>query len=83
MKLEAEIIDPISIGAGILAKLQKGSTVAFQRRKVNNEVWLPVRVEASLNGRLLLLKGINIHEITEYSEHKKYTVDTILKFGTP
>ena len=82
-KLEAEIIDPISIGAGILAKVQKGSKLAFERRKINNEIWLPVRVDASLNGRLLLLKGINMREVTEYSDHKKYTVDTQLKFGEP
>jgi hypothetical protein len=80
-KLEARVIDPISIGAGLLAKLQAGSTLAFERRKVNNEIWLPVRAEASLNGRMLLLKGINLREVTEFSEHKKYTVDTILTFG--
>jgi len=44
-RLEAEIIDPISIGAGILAKLQKGSTLTFERRKINGEIWLPVREE--------------------------------------
>ena len=80
-KLEAEIVDPISIGAGLLAKLQKGSTLAFERRKINNEIWLPVKVEAVVNGRLLLLKGLNIHQVTEYSEHKKYSVDTVLTFG--
>jgi hypothetical protein len=80
-KLEAEIIDTISIGAGLLAKVQKGSRLTFERRKINDEIWLPVRVDASLNGRLLLLKGLNQREVTEYSDHKKYTVDTILKFG--
>jgi hypothetical protein len=79
-KLEAEIIDPISIGAGLLAKVQKGSKVIFERRKINNEIWLPIRVDAVLNGRLFLLKGLNLHQLTEYSDHKKYTVDTILKF---
>jgi len=82
-KLEAEITDPISIGAGLLAKVQKGSKLTFERRKINKEIWLPVRVDASLNGRLLLLKGINMREVTEYSDHKKYTVDTQLKFGEP
>jgi hypothetical protein len=80
-RLEAEIIDTISIGAGLLAKVQKGSRLTFERRKINDEIWLPVRVDASLSGRLLLLKGINQREVTEYSDHQKYTVDTILKFG--
>src|SRR5215831_11938855 len=57
-RLEAQVNDPISIGAGILAKLQKGSTVNFERRKINNEIWLPVKVDAALNARLLLIKGL-------------------------
>ena len=80
-RLEAEVIDTISIGAGLLAKLQAGSTLSFERRKINNEIWLPVKAEASLSGRMLLLKGINMREVTEFSEHKKYSVDTILTFG--
>jgi hypothetical protein len=80
-RLEAEIIDPISIGAGLLAKLNKGSMLAFERRKINNEIWLPVRVDASLSGRMFLMKGLNIHDVTEYVDHRKYSVDTILNFG--
>ena len=80
-KLETQVNDPISIGAGILAKLQRGSTLNFERRKINDEIWLPVKVEVNLNARLLLFKGFNFRQIDEYSDHKKYTVDTILKFG--
>jgi hypothetical protein len=81
VRIEAEIIDPISFGAGLLAKLQKGSSVTFERRKINNEIWLPVRAEILVNGRLFLLKGLNVRDVTEYSGHQKYSVDTIIKFG--
>jgi len=80
-RLEAEVIDPISIGAGLLAKLNKDSTVAFERRKINAEIWLPVREEATLNAKVLLLKGYNLREVSEYSEHKKFGVDVQLIFG--
>jgi len=80
-RLEAEIIDPISIGAGILAKLQKGSTLNFERRKINGEIWLPVRAETLLNARLLMLKGYNVRQILEFSEHKKFGADVELIFG--
>ena len=76
-----EVIDPISIGLGILAKLQKGASIVAERQKFNDEIWLPMRTEITLNARVLLLKGFNIRLINEYSEHKKYTVDTILKFS--
>jgi hypothetical protein len=80
-RLEAEIVDPISIGAGILAKLNKGSTIAFERRKINGEIWLPVKSEATLNAKVLMLKGYNLREVSEYSEHKKFGVDVHLIFG--
>jgi len=80
-RVELEVIDPISIGLGILAKLQKGASIVADRRKFNDEIWLPMRTEITLNGRVLLVKGFNIRWINEYSEQKKYTVDTILKFS--
>ena len=80
-RVEMEIIDPISIGLGILARLQKGASIVAERRKFNGEIWLPVKTEITLNARVLLLKGFNIRLINEYSDHKKYTVDTILRFS--
>jgi hypothetical protein len=78
-RLEAEATETISIGAGILARVSKGSTFTFERRKINDEIWLPVRAELLLNGRLMLLKGLNQRQIAEYSDHRKYTVDTVVK----
>jgi len=79
-RLDAEVVDNISIGFGMLAKLQKGAHVFEERKKVNDEVWLPARVEVSLDARILLLKGVNVKQIVEYSDHRKFSVDTILKF---
>jgi hypothetical protein len=80
-RVEMEVIDPISIGLGLLARLQKGASIRAERGKFNGEIWLPVKTEVTLNARVLLLKGFNIRLVSEYSDHKKYTVDTILKFS--
>jgi hypothetical protein len=77
-RLEAEVIDPISIGMGVLARLQKGTRIVAERHKFNGEIWLPARLEALVGARLFMLKGFNIQQIVEYSDHKKFTVDTIL-----
>jgi hypothetical protein len=79
-RVEMEVIDTISLGFGILARLQKGATLKAERQKFNDEIWLPMRTEVTLKARFLVLKGFNLRQITEYSEHKKYSVDTILKF---
>ena len=80
-RVEMEVVDPISIGLGLLAKLQKGASITAERQKFNDEIWLPVKMEITLNARVLLLKGFNIRQLVEYSDHKKYSVDTILKFS--
>lgn len=80
VKVEAEVIDGINIGAGLLAKLQNGSTMSVQLRKINEEIWLPEKFEMFLNGRLLLLKGLKMQVVVEFSNHKKFNVDTILNF---
>src|SRR5207245_1870683 len=56
-RVELGVIDPISIGLGILARLQKGASIKAERQKFNDEIWLPVKTEVTLNARILLLKG--------------------------
>jgi hypothetical protein len=76
-RVEADVFDDLSLSR--LAKLRKGTRVTAERRKFNDEVWLPARAEVSLVARLLV-RGFNIKETIEYSGHKKFTVDTILSF---
>jgi hypothetical protein len=80
VRLEIEAMEPVKIGFGLLARLQKGARITSERRKFNDEVWLPVRAEVSIDLRLLLLKGLRIRQVLEYTDHQKYSVDTILKF---
>jgi len=80
VRLDAEVFETISIGFGVLAKLQKGTHILSERRKFNDEVWLPARTELLFGARLFMLKGFNLQQIVEYSDHQKFTVDTILTF---
>jgi hypothetical protein len=80
VRLDAEVFETISIGFGVLAKLEKGTHILSERHKFNDEVWLPARTEILFGARLFMLKGFNIQQIVEYSDHKKFTVDTILTF---
>lgn len=80
-RVEVEVIDPISIGVGILAKIQKGSKASMEWRKINEEIWLPYKREFAASARVLLLKGMRRNEATEFSNYKKSSVDTELKIG--
>src|SRR5215813_8312142 len=52
VRLEVEAIEHVNIGFGLLAKLQKGARITNERKKFNDEVWLPVKVEVSIDLRL-------------------------------
>src|SRR5262245_2765324 len=41
VRAEGHLVDPVSFGLGVLARLHKGAIASFTRRKVNDEIWLP------------------------------------------
>ena len=76
VKLEAEAIDTLSFGLGVLARLHKGARLSFLRRKVNGEVWLPAVVSYQGSARVGLLLTLRRGGTSEYSGYRKYSVDT-------
>lgn len=83
VRVELEAIDTISFGLGIFARVQKGTTLRFERLKINDEVWLPARSSAHPKARIALLKKIDLEIVSEYSDYRKFTVDTSVTFGPP
>ena len=79
VRLDAELIDNFSIGFGLLAKMQKGAHIYVERQKINDEIWLPAAAAVSVNGRVLAMK-VNRRITVEYSDYKKFNVDTVIKF---
>ena len=76
VKLEAEAIDTLSFGLGVLARLHKGARLSFLRRKVNGEVWLPAVASYQGSARVGLLLTLRRGGTSEYSGYRKYSVDT-------
>ena len=83
VRVEIEAIDDLSIGLGLLARIHKGTTATYQRRKVNDEVWLPAQVTWTATARVLLLKSLRVRGIAEFSGYRKFTVDTSTTYATP
>ena len=76
IRVEAELIENYSVGAGILARLNQGATLVFQRQKVNNEIWLPSEARFTGAARVLLLKRIRMDATSQYYDYRKFTVET-------
>ena len=83
VKLEAEGIDDLKSGLGVLVKLHKGAQLSFLRRKVNGEVWLPAVVSYHGSARVGLLVTLRRSGTSEFSGYRKYSVDTIAGFSKP
>jgi hypothetical protein len=83
VRLEAEAVETASFGLGLLARVHKGSRVAFERRKVNGEAWLPASASYTATARVLLLKMLRVGGTSEFSDYRKFGVTTDLKIGTP
>jgi hypothetical protein len=83
IRIEVDLVDSISIGLGLLAKLSPGAHATFQRRLVNNEIWLPAEARFTGSARLLLLKGLRMDGAIQYSDYKKFSVGTDTSFSLP
>jgi hypothetical protein len=83
VRAEIEAIDDLSFGLGLLARVHKGTVATFQRRKVNNETWLPEQVTWTASARVLLLRRLRIRGVSEFSGYRKFTVDTATTYKSP
>jgi hypothetical protein len=83
VRAEIEAIDDLSFGLGLLARVHKGTVTTFQRRKVNNEIWLPEQVTWTASARVLLLKRLRLRGASEFSGYRKFSVDTSTTYKSP
>jgi len=74
-KVRAEFTDTVSFG-WVVARLHKGSQFEIQQVRVNDEVWLPQRIDVKLDARVALLKGINENVHVTYKDYRKFRTDT-------
>jgi hypothetical protein len=84
VKLRGDVLDTMSFG-WVIARIHKGSQFELQQTRVNEEVWLPLRVDVRLDARVALLKGVNEDFHVTYSEYRKFRTETKIVpiAGTP
>jgi hypothetical protein len=83
VRIEAELLSNMSFGLGFVAKLNKGMRLVFQRRRVNEEVWLPASAHFTGTGRLLVFKGFRIDQEMVYSDYRKFSIESGFKISGP
>jgi hypothetical protein len=83
VKLNVDAIRDLNIGFGMLARMNTGTQMSFVRRMVNGEAWLPARADYTIRARVLMLKRYDQGGTIEFSNYRKFSVDTSTTIATP
>ena len=81
-RVEAETTDTISWGL-FLARLNSGAKMVFEQTEVNSELWLPKRLLLTGSGRVGLIKRLARDEEIEWSNYRKFSVDSKIVTDPP
>jgi hypothetical protein len=71
-KIQVETVDTISWGL-FLVRIHKGSQIALEQTRVNNEIWLPSKLLVTGGARVALLMNANVDLESDYSKYKKFS----------
>jgi hypothetical protein len=75
--LDVSFDDNFRVAGGLVATIQKGSNFHFEQSPVNGELWLPTGAEATMQARVLLLKGIRQHFTERDTDFKRFNVEAM------
>jgi hypothetical protein len=76
VRLEAQLVENLGVGPVRIARLQKGASAYFVRRKVNGEIWLPSEARFTGRAKMLLVFGGRLDVTSRYFDYRKFSVGT-------
>ncbi len=82
VRIDAELLDALGVGPAGVFRLQKGARAHFQRRRVNDEIWLPAEARFSGAAKVLLFLVGRLDARSEYSDYRKFSVTTSTEVGS-
>jgi hypothetical protein len=62
----------VSIGWGVVAKVDRGSGFDFIRKKVGDE-WVASSLTIEGSGNTLMFRRFEVKAVTKYSDHRPYS----------
>ena len=78
-RVEGRFVNAFKVGGGLVVNIQKDTRFTWEQTKVNDEVWLPARIEGQGAARVLLFFNFNGNLHAVDSDYRKFrTSSTIL-----
>jgi len=76
VRLDGQLLENLGVGPIRIARLQKGASAYFVRRKVNDEIWLPTEARFTGRAKVLLVFGGGLDVTSRYFDYRKFSVGT-------
>lgn len=73
-RLDLEAAEAVSVGWGVVGRINPGSRAWYERRKVG-DLWLPAWARAQGRGRTLLFRSFELDVEWTWSDYRKYSVE--------
>lgn len=80
MRIEAEAIDDITFGRGIIARLGEGTTATMVRRPVADGIWMPTELRLSGRGRVALVRRLVVDYAIDWFDYRRLKGDSQTPF---
>jgi hypothetical protein len=77
VRLQARFDTSFKLGGGLLASIEKGSSVVTEQTLVDGDIWLPSYTSIHANARMLLFKGFRMNVVNHYSDYRVFHVDSL------
>lgn len=74
-RVDARLVQAYKVAGGLLASLREGATFVLEQERINNEIWLPTRIDINLGLRVLLVKGISVNQTISFGNYRRFNVD--------
>jgi hypothetical protein len=80
MRVEAESIDSISFGFGIVARVGKGAKATMTRRPVEGGVWMPTEVTLDGRGRAAVFRSLVLDFSVTWFDYRRLSGESLAPF---
>jgi hypothetical protein len=83
MRVEANAVDDLSFGFGVIARLDEGTTALMVRKPIDSDIWMPTELRINGRGRAALVRRLVIDYVVEWFDYRRLPVDSAAPFLDP
>jgi len=70
-KVDAVAVDDMSVGLGVVARLNEGAKVSATREPVGSDMWLPTSIRLVGDGRAMLFRRLSLDYVIEWFDYRE------------